>query len=240
VELISDMLLVVHVPKTAGTSFRQALEKYFGVAQVIRDYGPNAPATLEIVQNYLYRNEKPEQRSELVQAISENSAKVLIGHFSVQKYGRFFKQENIIGFVRDPLERTCSEYVHRMNNATFEGSFSDFINEPGVVNIQSRYLQGISEKSLIGLTEKYSESLMVINDSFQLKLSTLNRNIDKAGGGKKFATSLSKQELDLFYTLNEEDMVLYRAAAQRFNALDIPEEVGNRFVNWLKRKDKHV
>jgi hypothetical protein len=89
-KLISDMLLVVHVPKTAGTSFRQALEKYFGQSQVIRDYGPDAPATSEVVQDFLYRNEKKKQKPVLIEAISNSAAKVLIGHFVLRKYGRFF------------------------------------------------------------------------------------------------------------------------------------------------------
>lgn len=235
-ELISDMLLVVHVPKTAGTSFRQALEKYFGLAQVVRDYGPNAPATSEVVMDCLYRNDEKKQMHELVQKISSNSAKVLIGHFAVNKYGHFFKPENIISFVRDPLERTCSEYRHRMNNATYEGSFSEFITEPGIVNIQSRFLRSAPGNSFIGLTEQYRESLKYINYFFQSRLSALKRNVDKNGGGRNLVPGLSKDELELFMELNEEDLALYKNAEQRFSSLEIPQTTDSRIFDWLKRK----
>ena len=49
----SDMWLVVHVPKTAGTSFRWALDKCFGESNVVRDYGRKADATSDVVRERL-------------------------------------------------------------------------------------------------------------------------------------------------------------------------------------------
>ena len=227
------MWLVVHVPKTAGTSFRQALERYFGPDKVIRDYGRNAEATTDVVRNHLYSDGKQKPLNELIQVISNNSRKVLVGHFPVRKYISYFEPENIISFVRDPLTRTCSEYMHRMKNSSFEGTFCDFMREPSIRNIQSRFLEGIPEESMIGLTEHYRESLMYINASFQFKLSTLKRNVDRKGGGQKFVENLSKQELGLFHKLNKKDIELYKRVKQRFDALDIPKHSGNRFINWL-------
>ncbi len=230
------MWLVVHVPKTAGTSFRQALERYFGPDKVIRDYGRNAEATTDVVRDHLYSTGKPKPLSELVQVIADSSNKVLIGHFPVRKYANYFAPENIISFVRDPLTRTCSEYVHRMRNASFEGSFCDFMSEPGVKNIQSRFLEGIPEESMIGLTEQYCESLLYINESFQFKLNTLKRNVDRKGGGQKFAENLSRPERELFHKLNKEDLELYKCATQRFDSFDISPSTGLRFFKWLNGK----
>jgi hypothetical protein len=233
-EPVSDMWLVVHVPKTAGTSFRQALEQYFGPDRVIRDYGRDAETTTKIVQDYLYRAEKPKSPAELVQAISDDSKKILVGHFPVRKYAGYFAPQNIICFVRDPLIRTCSEYLHRMRNSSFDGTFCDFISKPGIKNIQSRFLQGIPEESVIGLTEHYRESLIYINDFFKFKLNTLRRNVDRKGGGQKFAENLSKHELDLFYKLNEKDQKLYDNALHGFSALDIQKSTFGRFLSLLK------
>lgn len=230
---ISDMLLVVHVPKTAGTSFREALDNYFGPDKVVRDYGHNVEATTEVVRNHLYANGEPKPIGDLLQVISDDSKKVLIGHFPARKYADYFEPQNIIGFMRDPLIRACSEYMHHMRNDSYEGSFCEFMDEDGIRNIQTRFLEGMPEESIIGLTEQYRESLMYINKTFQLKLSPLKRNIDRKGGGQKFAKSLSQHELELFNKLNEKDLELYRCATERFARLDIPETTGKRFFKWL-------
>jgi len=228
------MWLVVHVPKTAGTSFRHALEQFFGPDNVILDYGRNAAATTEIVRNHLYKPAQAKPLNELVQELSGRSKKVLIGHFPVSKYVDFFEPKNIISFVRDPLIRTCSEYMHRRRNASFEGSFCDFISASNMINIQSRFLQGIPVESVVGLTEQYCESLMYINEAFQLELRVMKRNVGKKGGGQKFAENLSNHELEFFRELNEKDLKLYLCATQRFNALKRPKSKGNQLMNWWK------
>ena len=233
---ISDMWLVVHVPKTAGTSFRQALEKHFGPTRVIRDYGKNAEATTEVVREHLYNDADSKSLDELIEVISNSPAKVLVGHFPVRKYARFFQEKNILTFVRDPLVRTCSEYLHRSRNASYKRSFSDFVAESSIRNIQSRFLQGVPDGSFIGVTEKYRESLAYINDSFQMRLTAMRRNVDKKGGGHRFAENLSRGELELFGELNKNDLALYKRATQRFDALDIPETLGLRFINWWNQK----
>ena len=56
----SDMWLVVHTPKTAGTSFREALEKHFGKSRIVRDYGPKAGETSDVVREHLYSGDELE------------------------------------------------------------------------------------------------------------------------------------------------------------------------------------
>lgn len=233
---ISDMLLVVHVPKTAGTSFRHALDMYFGAAQVVRDYGHNFKETTDVVRTHLYVSEERKSERDLVQAISDSSKKVLIGHFPVRKYVDYFEPQNVIGFARDPLIRTCSEYMHRMREASYEGSFSDFIKEDSIRNIQTRYLRGMPEQSVIGLTEQYRESLLHINESLQLNLSVLKRNIDRKGGGRKFAESLSSEEIELFNDINQKDIDFFERVTERFDTLNIPKTVAMRIANWRKNR----
>jgi len=124
------MWLVVHTPKTAGTSFRWALEKYFGKSKIVRDYGPRSDATSKVVREYLYDGDTPRGPEELVSEISNHTKRILIGHFPIQKYADFFNAKHIIAFVRDPLVRMCSEYLHRAKNKTFTGSFSEFLQMP--------------------------------------------------------------------------------------------------------------
>ena len=49
-----DSFVFVHIPKTAGTSFRLGADQYFGEKMVCRDYGPKAPETSEDEQSIYY------------------------------------------------------------------------------------------------------------------------------------------------------------------------------------------
>jgi len=45
-------ILFIHIPKTAGTSFRVAAEKYFGEDNTFYDYSAKSPETsAEILEN---------------------------------------------------------------------------------------------------------------------------------------------------------------------------------------------
>ena len=215
------MWLVVHTPKTAGTSLRWALEKYFGKSNIIRDYGPDSKVTGDVVREHLYNGDESKGPESLVAKISSEKKKILIGHFPLQRYADCFEAKNIITFVRNPLIRMCSEYLHRVNNSSFTGSFSEFLQRPAYQNFQSRFLKGVSEDTFIGITEKYPESLQYINRVAQWNLATRKKNVGRRGGGLKFSENLSEHESDLFYEMNTEDVELYRFAIQRFATLGI-------------------
>ena len=234
----SDMWLVVHVPKTAGTSFRWALDKRFGESSVVRDYGRKADATSDVVREHLYSGDQAKNTKTLVTEISRQAKQILIGHFYLPKYARFFAAPNIMAFVRDPLVRMCSEYLHRTKNGTFTGSFSDFVRKPGNRNLQSRFLGGISDESFIGLTEQYRASLRHINHLTQWNLSNRKKNVGKRGGGRKYAENLSTPESALFYRMNPKDAALYRSASRSFDALVPRDSAGQSLFNCIKRNSQ--
>jgi hypothetical protein len=214
-----DMWLVVHTPKTAGTSLRWALEKYFGKSNIIRDYGPQSDTTSVVVRKHLYSGDDSKGPGSLITEISGDTNRILIGHFPLRKYAEHVEAQNIITFVRDPLVRTCSEYLHRIKNKTFTGTFSEFLQRPGYQNMQSRLLKGVTEDTFIGITEHYAESLERINHIARWNLLARKKNMGRRGGGQKFAEKLSAHELDLFYKMNAQDEELYQLAIRRFATL---------------------
>ena len=233
-QVSGDMWLVVHTPKTAGTSFRWALEKHFGKSNIVRDYGPQAGATSDVVREHLYSGDESKNPGTLVAEISDQKKWILIGHFYLPKYVDSFEAQNIIAFVRDPLVRMCSEYLHRLKNETFSGTFSEFVQKPGYQNMQSQFLSGISDDSFVGITEQYRESLRYINHYTQWNLSRLKKNVGRRGGGQRLAKHLSEEELELFYKINMDDVVLYKSAKRRFAALGDLGSTNLRFFNWNK------
>ena len=214
----ADLWLVVHVPKTAGTSLRISLDKYFGKSRVVRDYGPNVRETSKVVRKFIYAGEGTDGPEKLLEAMRAGPAKVLIGHFPLKKYARFFDPGNVIAFVRDPLIRTCSEYVHRVANRTFEGTVQEFFRKPDFRNQQSFMLEGLTSRAFIGLTERYADSLERLNAMHRWNLPVRKRNVGRNGGGRTLAGSLPAQDLELFNKMNRNDLEFYRAAKQRFEA----------------------
>lgn len=216
------MLLVIHVPKTAGTSLRLALQKRFGLSRVARDYGENSEFTTEFIKKKIYNDQSNFDIANILRELEEAGYSVLVGHFPLQKYGRYFNQEKCITFVREPLLRSCSEFMHKVGNGTFTGPFSEFIEIPSQQNLQARILRGASDDMFIGITEQYRVSLRLINEQFNLNLKFKKVNVGQSGGGAQLLRSLPQAVVDRFYELNIEDCNLYHVAVKRL------EEIGQK------------
>lgn len=232
----TGMWLVIHIPKAAGTSFRWSLEKYFGKNRIIRDYGQEASATTDVVREHLYSGDKSKNAATLINALERRHARVLVGHFPLAKYAKFFEPGKIVTFVREPLIRSCSEYLHRVRNGTFEGSLIDFFQRPGFQNQQSRLLKCVPGQAFIGIAEQYGDSLRRINFTNKWKLKTRKKNVGHQGGGQKLAESLSLVELEYFNGVNQKDLKFYRDSVQKFEAMEVQVDKTTGFLNWLKIK----
>jgi len=53
------MLLIIHIPKTAGTSLRVSLQKEYGPLRMALDYWEQSEVTSSIVHRYLYQDDAP-------------------------------------------------------------------------------------------------------------------------------------------------------------------------------------
>jgi len=98
----SNLKVFVHVPKTAGTSFRTAMEDSFGLEAMAFDYGPDSPKTSPLVRDLVYREDNPERLWSELQA---GGVRILSGHVRAERYVRYCDPENIMVFLRDPIQR---------------------------------------------------------------------------------------------------------------------------------------
>lgn len=192
-------LFFVHIPKTAGTSFRIAAQHFFGDKSLCHDYGPDSPDTSSLVHLHIYNNN---DFFGLQNNLLKSSCQFFGGHFKVSRYASLFPATHIISFVREPSEQLYSHYAHyvRLNgyNEDFEAFLSTQYGRPG---LHSRMLSGIPLEAIgfIGVTERYEESLRIFNacygTNFQAKL--LNQNPEKGSPCTFFPKIIAKFDRQL-------------------------------------------
>jgi len=51
---MKSLIVLVHIPKTGGTSLRVAAEHYFGPNRMLYDYGTGAKLTSDLVRKWVY------------------------------------------------------------------------------------------------------------------------------------------------------------------------------------------
>lgn len=102
-------LISLHLPKTAGTSLRQALESHFGPALML-DYGDLPLNTPRPWREWrAWRDGRRLQRDGLPPAVH-----CVHGHFLPLKYRRLEPAPVFATWLRDPVERLISHYRYWM------------------------------------------------------------------------------------------------------------------------------
>lgn len=206
-------LYFVHIPKTAGTSFRNFARKYFGKNDLVCDYGPKAPETSGVVKRYSF-----EERDywPLYQHLVNTNKKMLCGHFPAIRYMPGMGVENAVIFFREPIQRLVSEYLHFQRHQSYKGSFRDFYSQARNINTLSRVVEGVPIEAVgvIGLTEYYEESLQVFNSRYQLKFSPLMDNVGRESIEHPY--DVAPEHYHEVVNLNSRDVELYKKAVGLF------------------------
>lgn len=220
-------LFFIHIPKTAGTSFREAAIKQWGHKKVLSDYGSSNHSSA-IVKELVHTDKDYFKFSEY---LSNQSIRMLSGHAPVRYYRRIFAANRLVTFVRNPVDRVISHYRTACQFQGFQGSLEDFYTDPENINVQSRYLaqMPIELFGFIGLTEHFAESVQLFNQQYNQKFQQLVLNRQKAENvtlekpantNKQSHTgpSVSAEQRREIGTHNAEDVALYAAAEQLFQA----------------------
>ncbi|MGK7895088.1 MAG: sulfotransferase family 2 domain-containing protein, partial [Xenococcus sp. (in: cyanobacteria)] len=85
-------VISIHVPKTAGTTFKKVLRQVYHPEEIFFDYAHRGD-----VRNKMLTNPKP-------------GVKVIHGHFPANKYDSKFPDSRKILWLRDPIKRLISLY----------------------------------------------------------------------------------------------------------------------------------
>ena len=207
-------ILFVHIPKTAGTSFRLAAQKYFGEENTFYDYSPASVETSPSILNYVYEEN---DMYKFAQMLKKNKQVFLSGHFNVTKYMPLFETLNVITFIRNPVNQVVSHYQHYCRDLNYKEDFLTFIKDKRFKNVQSRMLRGKPLKlyGFVGLTEKYEESIELINYEYDLDLEIIKTNISSEKGSVK--VELDDDLVSIIEVENQDDVNLYEKAQKIFN-----------------------
>jgi hypothetical protein len=213
---VALQLISIHIPKTAGTSFRNTLCGVYGQDAVVRlDIGLIRQETMIREQVY--------DAPELPPGIA-----VLHGHFSYPRLTERFPIDPalpVITWLRDPVERVISNYFYLAKRLAEElneeGRGLNILNrmqrtlleyaryEPAQNRI-SKFLEGLALEDLhfVGLVEHYDEDLARLATLMgwpEVPVFTHNRT----GKDTSIVTDAEREEIR---ALNTEDVALYEKA----------------------------
>ena len=214
------MIVSVHLPKTAGSSFLKSLESRFGDG-LLRDY-----TDMAMIQKYL-DNQVGVQALINPPDISLSGVQCIHGHFLPLKYIPLASQRDVkfVTWVRDPVDRILSHYYFwkrsydpktagpLFRRVIQEGwSLERFCLSHELQNLYGKYLTGFSLERFvfIGVTEFFAEDLAYFSDCFLgVKLEAHNENVGTMAGGKYQIDSSLRKEIEEFHS---KDVELYQAA----------------------------
>lgn len=219
----SLVIVSVHLPKTAGTSFAATLERNFGTA-LLRDYAdfpintPQYERNKSALQNSVSNAEKDFQDIECIH-----------GHFLPIKYLLLSDRRDItfITWLRNPVERVLSHYhfwqrsfnpknappLHRQMME--EGwSLERFSLGREVRNLYCQFLYGFPLEyfSFIGITEFYDDDFTFFTSHvFDSSLEPERLNVrNTASDGYQIPESL-RNDIQQYHS---KDMDLYQRALE--------------------------
>ena len=240
-----QIVVFVHVPKTAGTTVLRILE---------REYGADALLTL-------YDSTFGDELSTLP-AARLAGIRAVAGHFYFGVHQDTSLPCRYFTFLRDPVERIVSHYHfvrgqpdHYLHGAATRLGLREYVEVCGGAepnNDQTRLLAGrnaapadgisspemlpaaklnLERHDVVGLTEAFDASLLLLQRSFGWRAPFYRKqNVSRPGRARR----LDGATREAIFEYNALDLELYRHARERFEQ-QLAEAGGERFARQVRR-----
>jgi len=206
------MLISIHIPKCAGTSFRHVLRHVYGDGLWL-NYGTIF------------------SRAQAQEHLIPPGSKCIHGHFLADALDDFASDAQRITWLRHPVERVVSNYFHFLRSPDVRDDCCRAIYERGLSlrqfaeldwmrNGATRYLAGksLGEFAFVGVAERFEESLDVFAKTFgwpqPLPAPVENTNPQRTS----LNYELSAEDSNFILALNTADLALYRSAVANLDA----------------------
>ncbi|MBO6506723.1 MAG: sulfotransferase family 2 domain-containing protein [Kordiimonadaceae bacterium] len=219
-------ILFIHIPKTAGTSLNASAEAYFGKDAIEKDYGAEAPHTTALVRQHIYGPDTVDQFGFTESFLIDRKA-WLTGHFSADRYLQFLGCENVISFVREPVERVISEYLYLKRTQRMERSFEEFYRHPHETNKQYSFVGRFPWQAFhfIGTQERYADGLAHLSETLAIPIEIQTKNIRKDQSHLEIDDA-TRQDIAAW---NERDIAFYTAVCAYMEKQFVARETGQAF-----------
>ena len=209
------MVISVHVPKSAGTSFRGVLEEVCG-ARIWYNYGTIF------------------SREQALPGLVPPGTTFIHGHFLADAFDELFPNRRLVTWVRHPVERLVSNYHHFLRSPDMRDDCCRALHEHGLSlrefadldwmqNETSRYLANkpVEDFDFIGISERFDESVEVFCDAFGFRSATRSprENINPERSSERYA--LSPGDLEHLLERNAADLEWYQRALVRLSESSI-------------------
>lgn len=209
---MAKIVLSIHIPKTAGTSFKRILAQEFGDS-LLQVYGKRHP-TYERSRLFDLSNKED---------LTERGIQVVHGHIRAQRTPLAAACKTVT-WVRDPLQRAISHHAHLQRQvkssnvphallSSPEITFEQFMEQPETQNFMSKYLERKNrvEPLVIGVVENFEESIQLFRKQLGWSLDGagvhVNQNPEKA---REYV--VGDEVSGRFRNLNMDDFLLYNDA----------------------------
>ena len=222
------MLVSIHMPKTAGLSFRASLEEYFG-DRFRHDY-----QDYPLAQSARERRERARRWGETVRPEDFAGVDCVHGHFLPLKYLPLAETLpcRFVTWLREPVARLVSHYHYwqqtydpaseltsSLHRRVVEEAWSleRFCLAPELRNVYTEFLWGFPRDRLcfVGITEFFAEDLRYFSQEIlgnKMRPHTLNRR--DGGDGAELEADLGVADRVEVENYHRDDMALYRRALE--------------------------
>lgn len=206
-------ILFLHVPKTAGTSFKKSVRKSSRIKSLLTDYGKDNQFTTGWLNQLQHHSKNYQEIGLRLKGVDDA---ILTGHFHSDRYSKFFYPYQISMFVRDPTERIFSNFFHKDRRDLNDLNLEEYIEKKQLINLQSRILGDLPPEyfGFIGLSDRYNESLELVNDIYGLDLISVLSNVNPDRTTEKYDVSDALRQRVL--ELNVKDYQLFEKAKKLF------------------------
>lgn len=211
-------LVSIHIPKTAGTSFRNTLKSIYGEEAVVRVDIEKTGEHIRVNQEDYAENRLPPH------------TRVVHGHFRPTHLYAYFpipEEVPIITWLRDPVERVISNYYYLARRlaeeldeerkglnilSKMQRTLIEYARDENNQNRMKKFLRGVTleELTFVGIQEYYSEDLAVLAELFGW--ASVPEFKDNVTTRKYDVSSADRAEIA---ALNADDVALYQRALER-------------------------
>ena len=218
---LNQQFLILHIPKTAGTTFRKLITKHVNQDGLY-------PSNFHLFTNndkYLPQKKLIENRKDLLKK------PIIMGHYNVRLLPHLSENVKTIVFFRKPMDRILSHIKHILQKdpAYQDGDPNKVIEDKLdlLANLQSRImgynkrrpnmetvLENLSKMTFIGIQESFAESIAKLNEKLAWHLDYQEEVYNASS--LEFAIPIRQENMDKIREAMQPDMELYEEALKRY------------------------